>query len=295
MVHNHFPEAIRRRRERAEHRGYLRARPSDVHYVAVPAAIADRARSCARSLHLHSEHNKMADNPSHYARIAAIRAGISGKELTLTLMTHHSANRAKHAWFKEDPVQTSGSDIAYENAPWVPVAASYGTHSPESDAAPSVEHVAVTNSSSSMPCGDELIVPQVASDDSQPSVEDTPNSEETAVAVVVNKSVNMFFKRVRGGICGILPLELLAGCDVSEDKLNTVVDQVRGLLIEHAEHTVSSSTHPHLHFWIDKTIATRAHEESRNIVQFATASRLPQSSLDKKQVKRLRFKSVTQR
>ena len=99
MVHCHSPAARARRLARAVERGFITAGAGPGRaFIAVGASVAPRVKVMARSLELHEEHNFRAGRPAHYARHAALHAGLRDDELHRALASHRAANHAKHHW-----------------------------------------------------------------------------------------------------------------------------------------------------------------------------------------------------
>jgi hypothetical protein len=100
MPHTHSVEAIFRRRQRAERRGYFCSAPSGFRHVLVEAPLRQQAKVMAQSLAQHAEDERLTGIASHYARDVAARAVRFGhgddRSLGLALQLHRSANRAKH-------------------------------------------------------------------------------------------------------------------------------------------------------------------------------------------------------
>mmetsp|Transcript_15607 Transcript_15607/g.41578 ORF Transcript_15607/g.41578 Transcript_15607/m.41578 type:complete len:359 (+) Transcript_15607:91-1167(+) len=97
MVHRRSPEQLRLRRLRGTGLGFVDA-SSDTVAVHVPRHLVRRARCMLRSLELHDCHNQEAGYPHHYARDAALHAGLAEGVLRGALRVHRTANRAKHQW-----------------------------------------------------------------------------------------------------------------------------------------------------------------------------------------------------
>ena len=100
MPRCYSPEALQRRRERDRLRGYLVPRPPGCRYVAVPERLHAAAYHAVRSLELHDQHDALAGQSHHYARLATHAAYsrhlIDERAARGAQAVHRAAGRLKH-------------------------------------------------------------------------------------------------------------------------------------------------------------------------------------------------------
>jgi len=122
MVHRHSASARRLRAQRAAERGYLRRRPYDTAFVAVPPPLAMATKAAVRSLRLHAEHDAFNDVPHHHGRLAtrATAARIGEEAARRSYGAHRTAGRLKHSIGRIALASmrkvTFGSEVVHEYA-----------------------------------------------------------------------------------------------------------------------------------------------------------------------------------
>ena len=120
MPHLHSEASRAARRLRAIERGYLQSPPAEHSHVAVPAKLADRVRTMAKSMALHWEHQGKCAKPFHYARHATVAAAKIDASIRVSeaLEIHRRANRAKHhiSWadLSEKDEKLSSNELVQE-------------------------------------------------------------------------------------------------------------------------------------------------------------------------------------
>eukprot|EP00425_Heterocapsa_triquetra_P040528 CAMPEP_0195080488 /NCGR_PEP_ID=MMETSP0448-20130528/22178_1 /TAXON_ID=66468 /ORGANISM="Heterocapsa triquestra, Strain CCMP 448" /LENGTH=179 /DNA_ID=CAMNT_0040113441 /DNA_START=9 /DNA_END=544 /DNA_ORIENTATION=+ len=158
MTHSHSPEAQERRLQRARDKGFLRPRPRDACFVAVPTKIARKVKTVATSLELHASHCMLAGRDIHFAGAAAVavREQIGENDFRKARAAHSARNRAVHRWadlFEASPGQ-KGYDELFAKDPWAAALATTSVaHRPPPVVASSPVRAPATSSSSPSPAG----------------------------------------------------------------------------------------------------------------------------------------------